>query len=136
MGNRFDGVGSAAEMMNLLDPETRDRILTELAARDPETARRIRDRMFTFEELLKMPSTELQKVVRMIPSRKFALALRGLPTETLAPVFAAISQRGGEALREEIQALGPQKVTVVQESRRDIAQMVLKLIADGKLSLR
>jgi flagellar motor switch protein FliG len=136
MGNRFDGVGSAAEMMNLLDPDTRERILSELATRDPETARRIRDRMFTFAELLKMPSAELQKAIRMIPSRKFALALRGLSAEILAPVFAAISQRGAEALREEIQGLGPQKVTVVQEARQDIAQMVLKLVADGKLSLR
>ena len=136
MGNRFDGVGSAAEMMNLLDPATRDRILGELAVRDPETAKRIQDRMFTFEELLRIPAAELQKAVRVIPQRKLALALRGLPPETLAPVFAAFSQRGGEALREEIQALGPQKVTSVEMARRDIAQLVLKLVTDGKLVLR
>lgn len=123
-------------MLNLLDPETRDRILGELTARDPEAARKIRDRMFTFEELLKIPGEELQKAIRMVPSRKLALALRGLSEETLKGVFAAMSQRAAEALREEIQGLGPQKVSVVQEARRDLVMMVLKLASDGKLRLR
>jgi flagellar motor switch protein FliG len=136
MGNRFDGVGSAAEMLNLLDPETRDRILGELQARDPEAARKIRDRMFTFEELLKIPTLELQKALKLVPSRKLALALRGLSEEILKPIFSALSQRAGAALREDIDTLGPQKLSAVQDARRDLVTLVVKLAASGQLSLR
>ncbi len=135
MGKRIDGIKEVAEMMNLLDEATRERIMGDIERREPEVARKIRDRMFTFEELLKIPSEELQKVLRLVPQRKLALALRGLSRELLALIDGALSGRAAEALRDEVRGLGPQRLTAVEDARHDLAMLVLKLAADGQVKL-
>ena len=136
MAPRFDGIQAVAEMMNLLDDATRARLMGDLEARSPDTAQRVRDRMFTFFDLLRIAELELQKVLRLLPRRKIALAMRGLDEEYSALIFAAVGSRGAEALKDEIMSLGPQKLSAVEEARRDLALLVLKLAAEGQISLK
>jgi flagellar motor switch protein FliG len=133
---KFDGIQSVAEMMNLMDEESRERLMKDLAQRDPEVAEAIRNKMFVFENLLGIPSKAMQTLIRETPQLKLALVLRGLSDELKAKVFSNISERARTQLEEDIDQLGPQPLSKVEEARREMIELALKLAVEGKIDLK
>ena len=66
-----------AELFNSLDRATEEAMLTALDAKAPESAERIRELMFTFEDLANLLPTAIAAIVRTADKREMALALKG-----------------------------------------------------------
>ena len=135
-GHRIDGLGAAAEMLNGLDPEHRKRLMEELAKRDPAIVGKLESRMLTFEHLGGLTPPELQMVLREVPHSKLIVALRRAPPELLEAIYANMTARAGEVLREEVRDQGPKRVSDIQAAQTDILRIALRLEAEGKLKLR
>ena len=121
------GVQATAEMLNALPPEHQEKLLAAVAEKDPGLAAEIRKLMFTFEDFANLEDALLQKILREVPTRKLALALRSSSEVLRATLFRNLSARAGEMLREEIEALGPQRRTDVEAAQAELIEIAKRL---------
>lgn len=132
-GNQFGGVPSVAELVNSLDKKTMNSLMTRLEDKDPILAEEIRQHMFTFTDIAKIDAKGTQLILREVASDKLLLALKSAPEEVREKIFGAMSERAAEMLREDLSALGPQKVSDVESAQRDVVAVVKRLEEEGKI---
>lgn len=114
-------------MLNALPPEHQEKLLAAVAERDPTLAAEIRKLMFTFEDFAQLEDSLLQEILREVPTRKLALALRSSSEGLRATLFRNLSARAGEMLQEEIEALGPQRRTDVEAAQAELIEIAKRL---------
>ena len=132
---KIDGKKEASDLLARLDTQSRDRILAEISTKDPALAETLRKGLVSFDRILGLDSGAFQKVIRPIPIRILALAARGLSPDEESRFFSKLSERQGLALREEREALGPQKKSDVDLARQKIAEMAQELHERGEIDL-
>jgi flagellar motor switch protein FliG len=133
--SKIDGKKEAAALLATLDESSRERILEGVAKRDPALAAHLRKGMFTFAHILQLDHPEFLKIIREIPPSLLALSSRGLDPESEKALFSKLSERQGRALREERDAMGPQKLSDVNAAREKITDLARKLHAAGEIDL-
>lgn len=129
----FDGIQSAAEMMNVMEKSQRDKLLQSIAEREPEMAEMIRQRMFIFEDLVKFSGRSLQILLKEIPIEKWVIALRNATDEFKAVIFENLSERAAKLLQEELQLQKPQKLSKISSTQQEIVKTAQKMILEGKI---
>ena len=135
---KHKGPQAVAEMLNLMDVESRERILQELIQRDPATAEKIKAHLFHFLHLRLLDPQSAQLLFRAVPTKKLALALRGIDEEFMDFVLQHMSRSAGEHLKEEMQAMGPQRKIDVETIQQELATKVKEMLLeqrDGQLYL-
>ncbi len=132
---KIDGKKAAAELLAALDEPARERILSGIARSDPALAETLRNGMLTFGDVLRLEPIALQRLMREVPARVLALAIRGLEPSAENMLFSKFSERQGRALREEREAMGPQKLSEVNAAREKILDLARKLHAAGEIHL-
>mgnify|MGYP001610868989 CR=1 FL=1 len=123
MTKQQSGVEAVAEMLNQLEPAERQKMLENIAARDPVLAKKIQDKLFIFENLLTFEDALLQLVLKEIPQPVLALALRAASDELKGLVFRNLTKRAAEAVQEEIASSAPRKLSEVREAQKKIAEI-------------
>ncbi len=131
--NKFGGVLAVAELVNNLDKKTMNALMTRLEDKDPILAEEIRQHMLTFADITKIDDRGIQLILREVPSDRLLLSLKSAPEEVREKIYAAMSQRAAEMLREDLAALGPQKVSDVEGAQRQIAGVMKRLQEEGKI---
>lgn len=129
------GVHTAAQILNVTDRLTNKSILERLEEGHAELAEEIRRRMFVFEDLLKLDDRSMQKVLREVENSQWATALKGASEEIKEKVFGNLSQRAAEALREEMEYLGPVRVSEVESMQQQIVDAVRRLEDAGEIEV-
>ncbi|MCC7440233.1 MAG: hypothetical protein IT285_01285 [Bdellovibrionales bacterium] len=132
-GKPYDGVKAVAEMMQHLGPADRERLMKDVAARDPGLAERIRKKVFTFDDLQKVDVQGVQILLQEVPRPQWLLALRQLSEGLKTHLASAMSDRAWLALEEDMTDQGPQRLSDVQASQEFIASRALELLASGKI---
>ena len=135
-GIRFDGVRSIAEMLNVMDRASREKLLANLEKKDPAIVEAIKSKMFTFEDLAKIPSAGLQSLLREVPGTRLVLALRNASEDLKNTIFHNLSTRAAEVLKEELDTQGPQRLSDVTAAQQDILRIARKLVMMGKILLK
>ncbi len=129
------GVKSAADVLNSLEKNVSNSVLTELEKRNPELGLAIRQKMFTFEDLASLDVMSLQKVMREVDLRDLALAFKNAGPKVKSKLLSCISKRAAETVNEESAFLGPVKKREVEAAQLRIIESVRKLEAEGELDL-
>ncbi len=129
------GLNSVVEILNNIDQTTERRILSDLDAVDPELADRIREQMFVFEDVLALDDRTLQRVLRQVSPKDLAVALKGVAQSSVAKVMGNISERAALDLEEEIEILGPVRLSTVEAAQATIVRSVRELEASGEIML-
>jgi len=133
---KVDGKKEASILLAGLDQGHRERILTEIAAQNPELATTLRKGLFNFNQVLGLEPLELQKIIRAHPPNFFALALRGIEPELKKTLFSKLSERQARAMDEEILSLGPQKLSDVKQAQEKIIEHARELHENGEIHLK
>lgn len=131
--SQFGGIPVIAELINSLDKRTMSSIMTRLEDKDPILAVEIKQYIFSFTDLMKIDNRGLQLILRDIPNQTLLLALKNAPEELREKLYAAMSERASAMLRDDLAALGPQKVSDVEKAQKEIVTVVKKLEKEGKL---
>jgi len=131
--NMFGGIPAVADLINNLDKKTMNSIMTRLEDKDPILAEEIRQHMFTFTDIAKIDDRGIQLILREIPNDKLLLALKSAPEELREKLYGCMSERAADMLREDLSALGPQKVSEVENAQREIVRVVQRLEEEGKI---
>src|SRR3954470_20672466 len=127
------GVKSLADILNNSDRTTERNVLDELAKADGELAEEIRLLLFTFEDVVKLDDRSIQMVLKEVDQKDLAIALRGVSEDVRGRIFANMSERGAELLKEEIDFQPPQRKRVVEEAQGRIVGVVRRLEEAGAI---
>ncbi|MGA8531108.1 MAG: flagellar motor switch protein FliG [Acidobacteriaceae bacterium] len=132
----YSGFKAVADLLNRMESEQTTRMLQEIEAADPAMALSIRNLMFTFDDLVTIPPASVREIVSAADKRQLALALRGAQDELRAHVFAAMSSRAAEMLKEDMEVMGPVRAREVAGAQQEILALARTLEAEGKVILK
>ncbi len=130
--NQLGGVEPIADMLNLMDKNTEKNIMSRVEEKDPELAEEIRKLMFTFEDLMYVDDKGIQNLLREVDNGKLVVAMKTAPDEIKQKLFKNMSNRAATLLKEDLEALGPTKLSDVEKAQAEMVQKVKELEAQGK----
>lgn len=129
------GVKTAAEIINLLGSGVDASVLESIRSYDADLAQKIMDKMFVFEDIGKLDSRSIQMVLREVASETLIVALKAASNEMKETVLSNMSSRAAEALREDLEARGPMRLSEVEAQQREIIKIVRRLAEEGQVVL-
>lgn len=127
------GVQPVAEMLNVMDKNTETSIMSRLEEKDPLLAEEIRKLMFVFEDIVKIDDRGIQTLLKEVDNAKLLLALKTASEEIRNKVFRNISQRAADMLREDLNNMGPSRLSDVEQAQQEIVNAARRLEAEGKI---
>jgi flagellar motor switch protein FliG len=130
------GIDSLAEILNRAGRSTERNVVEAIAKRNNELADGIRQRLFTFDDLIVLTDRDIQLLMREVDQKDLALALRGVAPELSERMMTNMSQRGAQMLREDMDAAPPQRRQVVDEAQSKIVGIVRRLEEAGAITIR
>jgi flagellar motor switch protein FliG len=130
--NQLGGVEPIADMLNLMDKNTEKNIMSRVEEKDPELAEEIRKLMFTFEDLLYVDDKGIQNLLREVDNGKLVIAMKTAPDEIKQKLFKNMSNRAATLLREDLESLGPTKLSDVEKAQAEMVSKVKELESQGK----
>ncbi|NBW41103.1 flagellar motor switch protein FliG, partial [bacterium] len=130
------GAKSAADILNFVDRNNEERIISEIEEMYPEMAEQIRNLMFTFEDMKAIDDKGIQAIMKEVPRDQLVLALKTASPELSELLFRNVSKRAGEMIREDLEILGPTKLKDVEKAQQGIVDVVRRLEAEGKVVIQ
>jgi flagellar motor switch protein FliG len=130
--NQLGGVEPIADMLNLMDKNTEKNIMSRVEEKDPELAEEIRKLMFTFEDLMYVDDKGIQNLLREIDNGKLVIAMKTAPDEIKQKLFKNMSNRAATLLKEDLESLGPTKLSDVEKAQAEMVQKTKELETQGK----
>ncbi|MGH9102308.1 MAG: flagellar motor switch protein FliG [Acidimicrobiales bacterium] len=129
------GVTSLVEILNRADRQTEKGILADLDQRSPELAEQIRNQLFVFDDVVALDDKTLQKVLRHVVVGELAVALKAVSDDIREKFLRNLSERAATDLVEEIELLGPTRLSQVEAAQAAIVRVVRELDAQGEILL-
>lgn len=127
------GVKDVAEILNRVERTAEKTIMSELEERDPELADEIARLMFTFDDIIYVDDSGIQKALREIETKDLALALKASGEDVTEKVYKNMSERAREMIKEEIEYMGPTRLKNVEEAQQRIVAVIRRLEEAGEL---
>jgi flagellar motor switch protein FliG len=127
------GPAVVAEVLNLVTPSLEKAIMRGVEERDPALCEQIRNLMFVFEDVVSLDDRSLQRLLREIDVKELALALKSASNEVKNKIMGAMSQRASNALKEEMEMLGPSRKRDIESAQTAIVAMIRKLEDSGEI---
>ncbi len=125
------GVQTAADIINMMGTQIETAVIESIRALDAELAQRIMDKMFTFEDLLKVDNKSIQMALKEVSTDSLVIALKGSSTELREHILANMSTRAAEGLREDLESRGPVRLSEVENQQKEILKIVRRLSDEG-----
>jgi len=129
------GVKTAAKILNFMGSVQEGLVIEIVRSHDADLAQNILDQMFVFENLLEVEDRSIQLILREVQSESLIVALKGASEELREKIFRNMSQRAGDALREDLSGKGPVKVSEVEAEQKEILRTVQRLAEEGQITL-
>ncbi|MBI2712121.1 MAG: flagellar motor switch protein FliG [Bdellovibrio sp.] len=130
---QLGGIQPIAEMLNVMDKSSEQNIMARVEEKDPQLAEEIRKLMFVFEDIVYIDDRGMQQLLKEVPNDKLVIALKTAPEEIRDKIFRNISKRAGELLKEDLEAMGPVRLSDVESAQQEIINVAKKLEAEGKI---
>lgn len=127
------GIQSVAEILNNVDQSSEREIMEQIEQINANLAEEIRQLMFIFEDLLGVDDRGMQMILKEVSNEDMTLALKTASEELREKTFRNMSQRAADMLREELEVMGPVRLTDVEKAQQKITQIAKRLEAEGKV---
>ncbi|HHY22657.1 MAG TPA: flagellar motor switch protein FliG [Clostridiaceae bacterium] len=127
------GIESIVDILNSVDRGTEKYIMETLEIEDLDLVEEIKKRMFVFEDILTLDNRSIQRFLREIDNNQLAIALKGAGEDVQKIIFANMSKRMGEMIREDMEYMGPVRLRDVEEAQQDIVNIIRKLEEAGEI---
>ncbi len=131
--SKVGGIESVAEMLNSLDKSTETRILATIEESNPDLAEQIRELMFTFEDMVLIDSRGMQTILKEVQGPDLTMALKTASEPIKELIFSSMSQRAADMLREDLDVMGPVKVSDVEKAQQNLVKIARRLEEEGKV---
>jgi flagellar motor switch protein FliG len=132
----YAGFKAVADLLNRVEGNTSRAILERIEQQEPALANNIRNLMFTFDDLLTVPLAGIQELVSAADKRVLALSLKAADEKLRMHLFAAMSSRAVEMLREDMESLGPVRGRDITQAQQEILALARRLEAEDRIILK
>ena len=129
------GIRAAAEMLNLVDGSTEEGILSSIKESDQALSEQIQDEMFVFDNIGDLDDRSIQTLLREVDSNDLPKAVKGADQAVREKIMRNMSRRASEMLSEDIDAVGPVRVSEVEAAQKEILSVVRRLADEGQIQL-
>ncbi|MEL6915443.1 MAG: flagellar motor switch protein FliG [Pseudomonadota bacterium] len=133
--SQMGGVKAAARIMNFTRQDTEERILKDVRKRDKELSNELTDNLFVFDYLIKSEERALQTVLREVENNVLILALKGASPALREKLLGCVSQRAAANMREEMETMGPVRLSEVVEAQKQVITIARQLSDAGTIAL-
>ena len=135
-GDDVGGVHTLVEILNVVGRSTEKAIIDELEKSQPELAEEIKASLFIFEDIVSLSTGDVQKVLREVDHDDLVMALKGVSDSLRNFIFGNVSSRAAESLKEDIDFMGPARLSVVEEAQQKIVLVIRRLDEHGEIYIR
>jgi flagellar motor switch protein FliG len=133
--SQVGGVKAAASIMNFMKGEDEQKIFKEVAKFSKNLMTDIQEAMFVFDNLIKSDDKSMQVIIRSVETEDLVLAMKGADEELQEKMFSCMSQRAAANVQDEMDALGPVRLSEVQEAQKRIINTARRLSDEGSIVL-
>jgi len=130
---QLGGVQPIAEMLNVMDKTSEQNIMARVEEKDPQLAEEIRKLMFVFEDIVFIDDRGMQTLLKEVDNGKLVVALKTAPEEIKDKIFRNISKRAADLLREDLESMGPVRLSDVETAQQEIVNVAKRLESEGKI---
>lgn len=127
------GAKVIAEILNLVDSSAEKNILQSLEADDPDLAAEIKNMMFVFDDLLLLDDRSIQSLLKEVETKDLAVALKAASEDVKQKIFVNVSERVAVMIREEMEYMGPTRLSDVEAAQGRIVEAVRRLEEEGQI---
>lgn len=124
-----------ANIFNHLQPEIFEKISSELGEKCEDTFGGIKNKMFTFDNIIDLDARDLAKITRGLQGDTLPLALRGATKELRDHFLEALPSRSRDMLLEEMNSMGPVRGKDVRAAQMLIVEQTKLLVEEGAIIL-
>jgi flagellar motor switch protein FliG len=132
---KMGGLKAAADIMNYLDTNVEGQLMDAIREHDEEMAQQIQDLMFVFENLLDVDDRAIQTILREVQQDALLKALKGADADLKEKILKNMSKRAAELLNDDLEAMGPVRVSEVEAAQKDILSVARRLADAGEIML-
>ena len=127
------GIHAVAEILNYVDKSNENLIVTKIEELNPELAEEVRNLMFTFDDLIFIDDRGIQQMLREVSNEDLTIALRGAGDEVREKILDNLSERAADMIREDLEAMGPVRLSDVEKAQASITNAAKRLEDEGKI---
>ena len=134
-GGRGGGIPVLVEILSSVDKATEDIVMESIEEEHAEMASEIRQLMFVFEDLVSVDDRGMREILKKVESSQLTLSLKTASEEMKNKILSNLSSRAAEMLLEDLEVMGPVKLSEVEEAQQQIVNAAKELEADGTITL-
>lgn len=127
------GTKAIADILNLVETSSEKVILESIESQDPELAAEIKNLMFVFEDLILLDDRSIQRVLKDIESKDLSVALKAASEEVKKKIYSNVSERVAVMIQEEIEFMGPMRLSDVEAAQQRVVEVIRKLQEEGQI---
>ncbi len=132
---KCDGVETLANILNQVDGVTEESVLNHIESEDSELADMVRQKMFVFEDLLQIENRHFRDILQNVDNQLLIKALKTTSDEMKDKVFSNLSERASDMLKEDMEVMGPVKLSEVEDAQQEIIKIAKRLESEGRIVL-
>jgi len=132
---KCDGIETLANILNQVDGITEESVLSHIENEDSDLADMVRQKMFVFEDLLQIENRHFRDILQNVDNQLLIKALKTTSDEMKNKVFSNLSERASEMLKEDMEVMGPIKLSEVEEAQQEIIKIAKRLESEGRIVL-
>ncbi len=121
------GVETLVGILNSVDRTTEKNITEGLEREDAELADKVKSSMFVFEDIISLDDVSIQRILREVEASDLSLALKGCSEEVANAIYRNQSKRAAASLKEDMEFLGPVRITDVEKAQQKIVSIIRRL---------
>ncbi|MDE1893898.1 MAG: flagellar motor switch protein FliG [Pseudomonadota bacterium] len=129
------GLKAAAEILNAMETSKETELMSAIRTQDETLGGRIEELMFVFEDLVDLDDRGMQVLLREVPSATLTTALKGADPSIREKIFANMSKRAADMLRDDLEVSGPVRLSEVDAAQKEVLATARKLADAGQLNL-
>ena len=132
---KMGGLKSAANIMNYLDTAIEGQLMDAIREQDEEMSQQIQDLMFVFDNLVDVDDEGIQAILREVQQDALLKAIKGADEELKDKIMRNMSKRAAEMLNDDLEALGPVRISEVETAQKEILSVARRLSDSGEIML-
>jgi len=127
------GAKAIAEVLNLIDTTAEKNILQSLEAEDPDLAAEIKNMMFVFDDVVLLDDRSVQRLLKEVETKDLSLALKAASDVVKNKIYTNVSERVAVMIKEEMEFMGPTRLSDVEAAQTRIVEAVRRLEEEGQI---
>jgi flagellar motor switch protein FliG len=127
------GAKTMAEILNLIETAAEKNILQSLEAENADLAAEIKNMMFVFDDIVLLDDRSIQRLLKEVETKDLSIALKASSEEVRSKIYGNVSERVAVMIKEEMEFMGPMRLSDVEAAQQRIVEAVRRLEEEGQI---